>query len=160
MNRIISAVLLIAIIFAGADVAQAKKKKNKKENPIAGIWQQCQAIKSNDGTNKIIQLPTFKIMGKNGTYTAMIGRLSTIDAEHGNVSMQTGITQEGRYEIKNDSIYHEQIDKHYMVKVMEGTTSVIKYRFLDDEKKIIVLELSGGFFLGKITEVWYRVSPL
>lgn len=140
----------IALIL-GIGTLNAKKKK--ENNPLVGVWQLCTQT-----SNRVIGVPIFKIVNADGTYMAITGGNRIVGAY--TIETQTAISQQGRYEIKNDSIYHEQIDKHYLSRDMENTTTVLKYSFSDSKKNILLQEFTNEITGIKVKELWRRVTPL
>ncbi len=133
--------------------------KTEAQHPLVGIWQMFIPVKADDG-NRIIMQPIFKIIKNDGTYTVMAGEVVSTRINGNNVpNLPFVITQEGRYEIKNDSTYHEQIDKHYSNPLMEHTTSIINFSFGDTAKQFIHINVTSPATNFKGSEIWHRVTP-
>lgn len=161
MKKIINGILLAIIaIFTIATTANAQKNKEGSVNPLVGIWQFNGAAYDNaTGEFRLVKQPIFKIIKENNTYIAIYGRISVVP-ETKNAETNVAISQEGRYQIENDSTFTEQIDKHYMNANMQGTTSVLKYRFLDPEKNSLYITFSNGNMAKPLSEIWTRVIPM
>ncbi len=161
MKRFFKGMLLATIaIFTIVTTVNAQKDNKEGVNPLVGIWQFNGAAYDNTkGEFRLVKQPIFKIIKEDNTYLAIYGRVSTLP-ETNIAETNVIISQEGRYNIINDSTYTEQIDKHYMNKSMQGTTSILKYKFLDPEKTSLYITFTNGNIPQPVSEIWYRVQPM
>lgn len=119
-------------------------------NPILGTWQLCSVIESAEGKRKISVYPAIKIINGDNTYSSMF--------THSNNS--TGrIIQRGEYKIISDSVYNEKILVHMNSK-LEGSTTFLKYSFIDEKKEIMKIEYVNAVQNLASVEYWVRILPL
>lgn len=136
------------------------KKKSPKKNPFVGMWQMCYVINAGTDSMEVISTPIFKIYDKDGTYTAIYGYNRRATHDKRLLDTKAAISQLGRYEVKNDSVYHEQIDKHFMAPEMEKSTTILNYKFADEEKNFLILWFKNSVSGVKVNEMWRRLQPI
>lgn len=113
---------------------------------LVGMWRQSGAIDSN-GT--IIEIPSgnYKVINPDGTFYTFI-----VWGE----KRPTQIGLYGTYTITSDSTYTEKIIKHGINPRMSGTSSELRYRFLDEN--LLLLEYKNEALNRWIPEIWRRVE--
>lgn len=151
---------LTFVIFVLSAITLNAQNGADEKNPFVGIWQFCYVADSGSVEKNVVLLPIFKIVREDGTYTAIFGQICSTGGEKSRLHTPVSISQQGRYEIKNDSIYHEQIDRHYMSPAMEKTTTVLKYKFVGDRNEYLLQQFTNTITGVKVDEMWRRVLPM
>ena len=139
--------LIMAALLIGLGNVNARKSKEVKSD-LVGIWQQVRNINKADGKVNIVFNPVLKIIEKDGVFSTMFV----------NSPQSAGtITQKGTFMVKNDSLYQETINEHFMAEKI-GAVVPIKYYFTDSEKDVLILEYVNEGTTDVIHEMWVRIS--
>ena len=126
--------------------------------PLEGMWQYCQPIVSADGDVSYTHRPIYKVIDSRGAYYVCVGRMTAVEnAENNMQEVRTFLTQKGRYEIESDSVYYEYIELHNH-KPFENTTSVMNYKFDDENKEYMHVTFVNNETGISVSEVWRRVE--
>ena len=133
---------------------------SKTEHPLVGMWQYCQPIATaEDGAEvQYTHRPIYKVIAADGSYFVSVGRMTPVE----NTALQevkTYLTQTGRYEIESDSVYYEYINLHNHAPY-QNTTSVIKYKFADENNEYLYITFENNESGVGVDEVWRRVEFL
>ena len=131
-------------------LSSANSKKNVAASPIIGIWQLCSVTTDSLGKRQINLFPAIKMINEDNTYSSMF--------IYGKNSVGR-VCQKGHFRIVDDKTFHEEIATH-MNKRLEGTISVMKFSFIDNEKNIMKIEYKNQNLPGVQTEYWLRFIPL
>ncbi len=140
----------ILLLFFAVSFAMCFRAQNN-ENPLVGVWQQCIIETDDNGEKHPVAADIVKVVSEDNTYFVILGS--------GTKSAKV-ITQQGRWYLQNDSVFHEQIDRHYMAPYAEKTSTVLKYKFLGDDKDFILLEFKMSGTNSTMREIWRRVLPM
>lgn len=154
-------VVVLAMLFAVSPCkAQSKNSEAMTDgtqvvnevvrNPIIGVWQQCIISKDPNGQEIINVTPALKILNADNTYSGMF--------VYG-MGQPGMVLQRGEFNMINDSTYHENIIRHSN-KMLEGTVSVMKFKFVDDKKNIMEVEYKNSSIAFPSKECWIRLVPL
>lgn len=135
---------------AQTSTMQQPEENTANVSPIIGTWQWQAVVTDKNGEEKLKSHPVIKTINADGTYSTMIYYSNTTNGAIGQV---------GKWEIINDSIYHEKIDKHINDK-LDGSTSIINYSFTDEDKEVMRIEYTNSKLTNKATEVWQKFEPL
>lgn len=119
-------------------------------SPLTGTWQWNILVTDERGNKKLREQPVIKTINPDGTYSTMIIYSNSTNG---------AVSQVGRYEIIDDSTYHEKITKH-INNNLDNSISIINYKFIDDEKEVMKIEYTNSKLTSKATEYWYRFMPL
>lgn len=134
-------ILLTLFLLASAGRVAAQ------QHPLMGVWQQ-QTIDHNgpDG-GRLINLPIWKIISGDGTFTAFM---------LANHAMYSARYQEGTYRILSDSTYAEQIDRHLVDSALNGVLNVLTFKFLTEDELTVSYQVPGA--ASPSVEIWRRVE--
>lgn len=130
---------LVALLFGLGAMAQ--------QHPLMGVWQQQTFEKGGPEGPKLINLPVWKVIGGDGTFTAFMIT---------NHEMYCTRYEEGTYRILSDSTYAEQIDKHLVRETLSGTLNVLNYKFLTEDELTVTYQIPGSE--SPAVEIWRRVK--
>ncbi len=131
-------------------IKKTSGNEQKQDNPIVGIWQLCSQIVDCEGKNAYKPLPAIKIINADNTFCSMF--LYTLP-DNGR------IVQRGRYKMTGEGTYIENITEHRQ-KNMVGSTSMMSFKFLDDNRNIMQLEFENPNAIGPRKEFWKRLQPI
>lgn len=150
-------IFAVALLCVGCASSRANKNEKAVEHPLVGMWQYCQPIatETEEGVVRYTHRPIYKIINNDNTYFVSAGSMRHVEG----TTMQEVraiITQRGRFEIVNDSTYNELIDLHNR-KQFIGTTSVMKYRFEDENREYLHIDFVNTETGIAVSEVWRRV---
>ena len=136
----------------GAQMSRAQQPNNSTDiaAPIIGTWQWQAIVTDENGEERLKSHPVIKTINADGTYSTMIYYSNTTNGT---------ISQVGKWEIINDSTYHEKIEKHINDK-LDGSISIINYSFTDDYKEVMRIEYTNSKLTNKATEIWQKFEPL
>lgn len=119
-------------------------------SPIIGTWQWQAVVTDKNGEERLKSHPVIKTINADGTYSTMIYYSNTTNG---------AISQVGKWEIINDSTYHEKIDKHINDK-LDSSVSIINYSFTDEDKEVMRIEYTNSKLTNKASEVWQKFEPM
>lgn len=117
---------------------------NAKKPSVAGIWQQ---VQQDPQSNKAITLPVWKILENDGSFKVFL----IADAK-----CQCIITNQGRYEVKNDSIMTERITGSITDASLVGRSNTITYSFENQDEMHITYRMPEA--TTQANETWVRVK--
>lgn len=109
-----------------------------------GVWQQVQTSQS-DG--HVMLLPVWKVMQSDGSFCTFL-----IANQNG----QSIITNQGRYEVKNDSILVESVLGSITDPELVGKNNTLTYHFKDKDSVHVSYRMPGASREGH--EDWVRVK--
>lgn len=150
----IAAFISLGFVSACCDVSCVRTGE-----PLEGIWQYCQPYLANpDGEVTYTHRPIYKIIDSKGKYYVCVGRMTPVEnADNDIQEVKTYLTQTGRYEIESDSVYYEYIEQHNH-KPFENTTSVMNYKFDNENKEYMHVTFVNNETGISVSEVWRRVE--
>lgn len=145
-------IITATIIIAGC----TGKSSREASHPLIGMWQYCQPMATEDESIMYTHRPIYKIIGEDDSYFVSAGSMTQVEGMQLQ-EIRAIITQRGRYEIINDSVYHELIDIHNH-KPLCNTVSVINYKFADEDKEYLHINFKNNETGVSVSEVWRRVK--
>lgn len=142
MKRILFLTLVMAVFCIG--IVHAQQTADKR---LYGVWQQEQTARDNNGKQRIIHLPVWKVIEGNGTfYTFLI-------AGRDGRSMKMN---EGTWTGVSDSIITEHVNRSLTAPQLNGCDNTIRYHFVDTNLIKIVYRLPNA--TRDAHETWRRVT--
>ncbi len=134
---IILLAMAIPMCLAAADVKNGATR-------FLGVWQQVQTSQS-DG--HVMLLPVWKVMQSDGSFCTFL-----IANQNG----QSIITNQGRFEVKNDSILVESVLGSITDPELVGKNNTLTYHFKDKDSVHVSYRMPGASREGH--EDWVRVK--
>lgn len=150
--------LMLIIVAATLCIGCASTRANKqiKEvHPLVGMWQYCQPAVMEDGSEVYTHRPIYKTIATDNSYFVSAGSMEPVSGTD-KQEVRSILTQYGKYEIVNDSVYREYVGKHVNTKFNE-TTSIMRYKFIDEAKEYMKIDFVNTETGIAVSEIWRRV---
>lgn len=114
---------------------------------FAGIWQQKQKITEKNGSERIVHLPVWKILNKDGTFCTFL---------IANRKGESIITTKGTFAITDETTYVEHITGSITDPSLVNKDNIIKYTFTTDNTMTLTYRIPGA--AKEAVEMWTRVK--
>ncbi len=147
-------IIAVTIICIGCSSTRSNQKYNKAKHPLIGMWQYCQPI-GDDEAVILTHRPIYKIINSDNSYFVSAGSMVPVEGTEMQ-EVRAVLTQNGKYEIVNDSVYKENIAEH-VNKSLINTTSIMQYKFTDESKEYIKVDFVNTETGISVQEIWRRV---
>ncbi len=143
MKRIVIKTLVVIFLLGMSEFLTAQTEKNKPidaSEQIIGVWNQ-----AHKRAGKVLRTGNYKIINSDGNfYSMVVWRYRP-----------TTMVMSGTYQL-SDSTYTEHIKKHGLRPSMNGTKSILKYKFL--AKDTLITMYNNEVINKWVPELWIRVQ--
>lgn len=134
--------LICLVLFFGVFTAAFSQKEK-----LIGVWQLCNNGPVVKGSNTLRPAYIWKVITKKGNFCQY-----WVSNEN-NVCT---IMHDGTYKTKKNNTYIEHIKRHAFDQSIVGTTTVINYKFINDDQVIFTFKLANKN--QTYQELWARVK--